>query len=391
VVGGNLQYEVPGSSAFKGLKEIWLFDPITETWTQGPDMNHGRWYPTATRLADGRVLITAGWDETGGGASANNTDIELYTPAADGRGPGTVQVVGDENLDYYPHQFLLPDGRVIIAGPRDNDTYYVHPGSGFALTDAPDLVVNRVWGFGAGVLLPGPPSGSTKVLLIGGADPAAPDPPSSSTATTEQLDTTGGGWSARASMQDSRRNVNGVILPDGNILAVGGNGEGASNSYRKETLLYSPAANNWTPLATQGEGRGYHSTALLLPDASVVSAGGDTDPVRGIVNDIAEVFSPPYLFRGVPRPAIGSAPASVGYDAQFAIGASGQVSRAVLMAPGSTTHANDRNQRHVELAVTPTAGGLLAASPPSRNVAPPGPYLLFLLNAEGVPSAASWV
>ncbi len=51
-------------------------------------------------------------------------------------------------------------------------------------------------------------------------------------------------------------------------------------------------------MATQGEGRGYHSTALLLPDASVVSAGGDTDPVRGIVNDIAEVFSPPYLFRG---------------------------------------------------------------------------------------------
>ena len=292
------------SGAFKGLNEIWLFDPITETWTQGPNMQHGRWYPTATRLADGRVLITAGWDETGGGASANNTDIELYTPAADGRGPGTVQVVGDENLDYYPHQFLLPDGRVIIAGPRDNDTYYVHPGSGFALTDAPDLVVNRVWGFGAGVLLPGPPSGSTKVLLIGGADPAAPDPPSSSTATTEQLDTAGGGWIARASMPDSRRNVNGVILPDGNILAVGGNGEGASNAYRKETLLYSPAANNWTPMATQGEGRGYHSTALLLPDASVVSAGGDTDPVRGIENDIAEIFSPPYLFRGVPRPAI---------------------------------------------------------------------------------------
>ena len=230
VVGGNLQYQVPPSSAFKGLNEIWLFDPITETWTQGPNMRHGRWYPTATRLADGRVLITAGWDESGGGASANNTDIELYTPAADGRGPGTVQVVEDENLDYYPHQFLLPDGRVIIAGPRDDDTYYVHPGAGFAFTDAPDLLVNRVWGFGAGVLLPGSPAGSTKVMLIGGADPSSPDPPSSSTATTEQLDTTGGGWIARASMPDSRRNVNGVILPDGNILAVGGNGEGASNA-----------------------------------------------------------------------------------------------------------------------------------------------------------------
>ncbi len=102
-------------------------------------------------------------------------------------------------------------------------------------------------------------------------------------------------------------------------------------------------------MATQTEGRGYHSTALLLPDASVVSAGGDTDPVRGIVNDIAEVFSPPYLFRGG-GPGITSAPPSVGYGAQFSIGASGQVSRAVLMAPGSTTHGNDMNQRHVELA-----------------------------------------
>jgi hypothetical protein len=143
-------------------------------------------------------------------------------------------------------------------------------------------------------------------------------------------------------------------------------------------------------MATQPEGRGYHSTAVLLPDASVVSAGGDTDPVRGYVNDIAEVFSPPYLFRG-PGPAVASSPASVGYGAQFAIGASGQVSRAVLIAPAATTHSNDMNQRHVELAITPSAGGVLAASPPSSNVAPPGPYMLFLLNAQGVPSAARWV
>jgi Galactose oxidase-like, Early set domain/Kelch motif len=392
VVGGNLQYQAapgtPGGS-FKGLNEIWLFDPISETWTQGPNMRHGRWYPTATRLADGRVLITAGWDETGNGSSANNRDVELYTPAADGRGPGTVQVVGDNDLDYYPHQFVLPDGRVIIAGPRIDDTYYVNPAASFAFTQAPDLNVDRVFGFGAGVLLPGPPSGSSKVLLIGGATNGDAN---GSTATTEELDAAnpGADWQFRAPLPESRRNVNGVILPDGNILAVGGNQEGASNGYRKETLLYSPVANGWTPMATQGEGRGYHSTALLLPDASVVSAGGDTDPVRGIVNDIAEVFSPPYLFRG-PGPAITSVPASVGYGAQFAIGASGQVSRAVLMAPGATTHANDMNQRHVELAISPTAGGVLAAAPPSPNVAPPGPYMLFLVNAQGVPSAARWV
>ncbi|HSJ73893.1 MAG TPA: galactose oxidase-like domain-containing protein, partial [Miltoncostaeaceae bacterium] len=393
VVGGNLQYQTapgtPGGS-FKGLNEIWLFDPVTETWTQGPNMRHGRWYPTATRLADGRVLITAGWDETGNGSSANNRDVELYTPAADGRGPGTVELVGDNDLDYYPHQFQLPDGRMIIAGPRRDDTYYVNPAASFAFTDAPDLIVDRIFGYGAGVLLPGPPSGSSKVLLIGGATTGDAN---ASTATTEQLDAAnpGAGWQFRASLPESRRNVNGVILPDGNILAVGGNQEGASNGYRRETLLYSPAANSWTPMASQGEGRGYHSTALLLPDASVLSAGDDTEAGGGYIDDVAEVFAPPFLFRGVPRPAVASAPASVGYGAQFAIGTGVDATRAVLMAPGATTHANDMNQRHVELAVSPTAGGLLAAAPPSPNVAPPGPYMLFVLNAQGVPSAARWV
>ena len=163
VVGGNLKYETAGqpSGAFRGLNEIWLFDPITETWTQGPNMRHGRWYPTATRLADGRVLITAGWDESGGGASANNTDIELN---AGRRRPGAGHGAGRGGREPRLLPPPVPAARRarIIAGPRDDDTYYVHPGSGFALTDAPDLVVNRVWGFGAGVLLPGSPSGSTR-------------------------------------------------------------------------------------------------------------------------------------------------------------------------------------------------------------------------------------
>ena len=112
MVGGNLQYQTapgtPEGGSFKGLNEIWLFDPISETWTQGPNMRHGRWYPTATRLADGRVLITAGWDETGNGSSANNRDVELYTPAADGRGPGTVQVVERQRPRLLPPPVRAP-------------------------------------------------------------------------------------------------------------------------------------------------------------------------------------------------------------------------------------------------------------------------------------------
>jgi hypothetical protein len=390
VVGGNLQYQSnpgqPGGS-FKGLNQIWVFNPATETWTRGPDMRHGRWYPTATRMADGRVLITAGWDESGDGADANNRDVEVYTPSPDGQGPGTLQLVGSRDIDYYPHQFLLPDGQVILAGPRDVDTAILNPAT-WAFTDIPDLKVNRIYGYGAGVLLPGPPSGSTKVLLVGGAN----GNPDLSTATTEQFDAAdpSAGWSFKAPLPESRRNVNAVILPDGDLLAVGGNNDGASNGYRQESVMYTPATNTWTPMASQGQGRGYHSTAVLLPDARVLSAGDDTVAGGGWENDIAEIYSPPYLFQGA-RPSISSAPRAVKWGSPFTVGTPDGVSRAVLIAPGATTHANDMNQRHVELTISPTPGGIQAIAPPSANVAPPGPYMLFLLNAQGVPSVARFV
>ena len=77
-VGGQLDWT--GGDNFFGLNQIWIFDPVAETWTRQVDMRHGRWYPTATRLPDGRVLITSGWDETG--TQTMNRDVEIFTPAA---------------------------------------------------------------------------------------------------------------------------------------------------------------------------------------------------------------------------------------------------------------------------------------------------------------------
>ena len=389
VVGGNLKYEIGGTGgSFKGLNQIWIFDPTTETWTQGPNMQHGRWYPTATKLPDGRVLISAGWDETGGGAAANNQDIEVYTPAADGHGPGTVQVVASRNTDYYPHLYVLPDGRVILAGPRDVDTAILNPAN-WTFTDIPDLKINLDYGYGAGVLLPGPPSGSNKVLLIGGANGVA----DTSTATTEQFDASNpsAGWSFKAPLPQSRRNVNGVILPDGKILAVGGNTTGASDGYRtsRRATTRPPTPGRRSP--PRPRARGYHSTAILLPDARVLSAGDDTVAGGGWTSDVAENYSPPYLFKGA-RPTITSAPTSVGYNAPFTIGTErpGEPRRA---GGAGRHHARERHEpaRTWSSPSRQTTGGVLATSPPSANVAPPGPYMLFLLNSAGVPSAARFV
>ncbi len=85
-VGGQLDWT--GGDNFFGLNQIWIFDPVAETWTRQVDMRHGRWYPTATRLPDGRVLITSGWDETG--TQTMNRDVEIFTP---GGAAGSIQLV----------------------------------------------------------------------------------------------------------------------------------------------------------------------------------------------------------------------------------------------------------------------------------------------------------
>jgi hypothetical protein len=128
----------------------------------------------------------------------------------------------------------------------------------------------------------------------------------------------------------------------------------------------------------------------------VLSAGDDRNPVSEDLPeeqspiDTGEIYSPPYLFAG-PRPAISSAPEAVRWDVPFSIDATGDVDDAVLIAPGAVTHANDMNQRLVPLAVAGEhPGGVTLPSPPSANVAPPGWYMLFVLD-DGVPSIAKWV
>src|SRR4029079_9620450 len=107
--------------------------------------------------------------------------------------------------------------------------------------------------------------------------------------------------------------------------------------------------------------------------------------------DEAELYSPPYLFDGngpAPRPAVGSAPAAVRYGDDFGIAiAARDAARAVLVAPAATTHGADMNQRHVELAVTGRVDGkgVNVRAPADGTLAPPGYYMLFVIDAAGTP------
>jgi hypothetical protein len=369
--GGLLK---PAPAAAAGIRAIDTFDPGTRTWTKRPNMANGRWYPTTTRMSDGTILIDAGRSQK---ATVMNYQVELYNSGP----PATVALFGpSEVLQPYPHQYVLPNGKMVAT---DNTRTVLFNPATTSWTALASHISTQ--GRPGGVLLPAGPGGSTRIMLFGGQVPAS----SKALANTEVFDTAnpGAGWVARAPIPQARNNMNTVLLPDGTILAVGGNSSGDYASPQRQALLYDPAANTWTALASQVWPRGYHSTAVLLPDGRVLSAG-DTSGSPG--DHTVEIYSPPYLFKGA-RPSITSAPSSVGYGAQFNISTSGPVSRAVLMSPGATTHNDDMNQRHIELAITQNGGGVTATAPANANLAAPGYYMLFVLDANGIPSTASWV
>ena len=157
--------------------------------------------------------------------------------------------------------------------------------------------------------------------------------------------------------------------------------------------MWSPTTEQWTTLASNQVPRYYHSTAALLPDGRVLvgggwgGAGGSLDRQHNY-----EIFSPPYLFKGA-RPTITSAPGSAGYGTQFTVATpdAASITKAVLIPPAAVTHNFDENGRYVPLAFTQTAGGLQVPAPANGNMAPPGPYMLFLVNSNGVPSVAKWI
>jgi hypothetical protein len=182
-------------------------------------------------------------------------------------------------------------------------------------------------------------------------------------------------------------------------LVVGGqrNGKWAADPDPVfETEIYHPDTDTWTPTAPLNFPKQYHSIAVLLPDGRVLAAGG-IDPTLGGApardQRMMEVFSPPYLSAG-PRPSITTAPATMSYASTFNISTpdAQTITSVALMRPGSVTHHTDAGQRYIRLGITAAVPGSLTVNTPTNGfVAPPGFYMLFILDASGVPSQAQWV
>ena len=360
VTGGHIADDV-------GYAHAILYDSVANSWTWLPDMNAGRWYPTNTPLPNGGVLVLSGNIDTTTGV--NRLPQVWQVSSNNWRDLTTAQL----SLPYYPRMFVAPNGKVFYAGSGQTSRYLDTSGTGTWTTVANSLFGSR--DYGTAVMYT-----QGKVFIAGGGDPP--------TATAEIIDLNAAtpAWKYTGSMATARRQLNATILPDGKVLVTGGSsGSGFDNSstpvYTAE--LWDPATGKWTTLASITMYRGYHSTALLLPDARVLSAGGD---VSGAT---AEIFSPPYLFKGA-RPAITTAPASISYGQTFFVETpdAASITQVTLLRLGAATHAFNHNQRINFLGFSQASGGLNVNAPASANLAPPGHYMLFILNGNGVPSVA---
>lgn len=374
-----------------------VFDPATETWTKLPnDMNFNRWYPTVLTLVDGRILAASG---TGG----SNT-MEIFDPATQ----IWTQVAG-ANKDFnglYPSLHLLPNQEIFWSrtswNPQSGTTsarlQFSGANSGTWTDMSPMTFPDRQEGTSVITIDDSVSPPVAQIYVIGGGVAGISNPQSA-----ERIDVTATIpapiWVRLADMNFARTNVNAVVLPTGQILVVGGqrNGKWAANPDAvMDAEVYDPVTDSWSITAMMNSPRQYHSTLVLLPDGRVLSAGG-VDPTLGGTpqRDLRtmEMYYPSYV-DAASRPSITAVPTNLSYATDFALQTPDAVdiSSVVLIHPNSSTHHTDAGHRFIKLGITGVVGDTINVSAPSDAfVAPPGYYMLFIVNNVGVPSEADWV
>jgi hypothetical protein len=393
---------------FTGLRDTWIFRPGSETWVHADDLcrepgkntGGGRWYPTLVTLPTGRVLAVGGIPMQVDSRLKNNAPEEFRpNPAPQGRW----RLIGPDDpandLPTYPRLHVLPSGRVFSATPiknAGNRRLNTETASWTGVCSPPSDVIYRGHG-SASVLLPLLPSRNyrPRVLLTGGSQPIVVDVGAASPK-----------WrpTAARTLAGSPRRIHGsaVLLPTGDVFVCGGvKAAGADSDTKgvKKAELYRPTTNRWHTLQPATVVRNYHSVALLMPDGRVWTAGSNHNGSQSFSKPNVdnrelriELYEPGYV--GQSRPKILDAATTITCGKPFMLDTTQaqSIRRVALVRAGSVTHGFNSDQRYVVCRFERSGPHRLEVSaPPTSAIAPPGFYLLFVLNQNRVPSKGRFV
>ncbi|KAK4455338.1 hypothetical protein QBC34DRAFT_481436 [Podospora aff. communis PSN243] len=394
-----------------GVDQACVYDAASNRFTPKVRHNKGRWYPSVLTLPDGRALVISGsYDQS---YTVNN--IPEIWPADNGTAnpPAWIEVADPLNqqgpvFPLYPRMHVAPNGRIIVVGPLAQswwlDIKDPFTGGDIVTPVGGKSVVGRWVDAQTGRkamfrdYCPSVMYDTGKIMYIGGGLTVDSDPGPTNEVEFIDLNQPNPRWTSSPStnMRIQRRQFNATVLPDGTVLVNGGTKGPGFNDLSQPVLLselWDPAAGRWSDMASESVGRCYHGVSLLLPDATVLSAGsgeyGGAGPDQNMTN--AQIFSPPYLFRGGPRPSITAAPSAIVYGRDFTVtlGSADTISKVSWVRLGSVTHCRNMNQSLMFLnGFRQNDTTLTIPAPANANLAPPGHYMLYVLNARGVPSIA---
>lgn len=357
-----------------------IYNPVSNTWHRTENMNAPRWYSSVAALSNGEMLTLGGTYNPVPLAEVFQFD-QTWRPLA-----GDIPQLLNEDYQWIQQ---TPEGSVLYFGPSNLLVDIETAGSGeFTTQTSRDSVEDRDYGsyamFDVGkILVAGGEQGQSSSVII-------------DTETRQTVDTN--------PLTYGRRQHNLTILADGSVLATGGNSDGARfyspTAPVMQPEIWNPETGLWTVQNTIPTDRQYHSIALLLPDGQVLSAGGGIcgDCYRlGYEERNGEIFTPPYLFNAdgslATRPRLGLLAEAFDYAEQFSVvvSSSTDITKAHLIKLGSVTHSENQDQRLVPLSFSVSSGNLSLQMPASRHVAPPGHYMLFVVDRDGVPSESAIV
>jgi hypothetical protein len=381
--GGTTRYKTD-KLPWQGSRALYTFDFNSEKFTKQPNMDDGRWYPSAINTRGGYALIVGGFDAKG----KNSESSEVWNPYDNKYDPQP----GNREFPLYPHIFLTSNAKYFFTGEgwtkpaedAEGTQGYFHPGfwapfKGNKYTKVNDLSHPTRRGFGTSCWL-----GSIrrqKLMVMGGGWPAT-----SSTNVIDLDSSSSPKYKSGPSLRAAKAYLSCVQLPDGSVLEVGGGSANKiGNASQEVSLLKSASSKSWTAMnpLPKGEHRLYHSMAFLADDGSVLSLS--SNPKGQARSDTVLRFKPPYMFKGQ-RPTLSGVPSEITYGQTYPINVSSDVTRVVMMTAPSPTHGFDANQREIPLQY---ADGKITINATS-SLAPRGYYRLFAINANGAISTAKW-